>query len=380
MDALLLEAEKRTAFVRRISRPIPGPGEVLVKVDAIALNPVDSLYVFNPLATTRRTVGSDWAGTVEESHSDELQPGKRVAGFLQGACSVNDRPGAFAEYLVCPADLLWIVPESMSFEEASAVSLCALTAAQAIFYRLGFKAPFDWTSDTEVGSKGDVSSESFSFFIYGATTSVGMYAAQLVRRAADANRSNVKLIGAASKARFSMLLAEPYRYDALVDYRDADWPEQVKNHTGVAGVDFVYDCISEGQTVKLASSALRRGGGMAIVRSKEGGAFDESELLVEPIYGAVWESFGVEVHYQGLVVPVSCQARAFAVAFYKWLSEGHKLAANPLRLMPGGLGKIVSDGFSLLGSGSMGDRQQNRIEPWMKPISAEKLVYKVDNS
>lgn len=45
--------------------------------------------------------------------------------------------------------------------------------------------------------------------------------------------------------------------------------------------------------------------------------------------------------------------------------------------MPGGLGKIVPDGFTLLGSGSMQDREHTRTEPWMKTLSAEKMVYSI---
>ncbi|KAF2197096.1 hypothetical protein GQ43DRAFT_357988, partial [Delitschia confertaspora ATCC 74209] len=53
----------------------------------------------------------------------------RVGGFLQGTCSANERPGAFAEYLVAEYDLVWIIPDNVSFEETSGVSLVALTDA-----------------------------------------------------------------------------------------------------------------------------------------------------------------------------------------------------------------------------------------------------------
>ncbi|WYZ45996.1 hypothetical protein EsH8_IX_000221 [Colletotrichum jinshuiense] len=382
MRALLLNAEDKTATVQTIPRPVPNDGEVLIRVEAVALNPVDSLYVLNPLGKTGRTVGSDFAGTVVESNATTHQSGQRVAGFLQGACSVNNRPGAFAEYLVCPADLIWRIPDSMTLEEAATVSLCALTAAQGIFYRLGLRPPFNWRSTKSekpsTEPHRDEAVAPYSFLVYGASTSVGMYVAQLVRRSAEACGAVVKLIGVASKARFPFLQADPYAYDALVDYRDSDWPDQVRALTGAAtGVDFVYDCISEGSTVKLASSTLRKDGKMAIVRSKEGGAFDSEGLKIEPIYGAVWEAFGVEIHYQNLIVPASPQAREFASAFNTWLSGSPKLTPNPVRLMPGGMERIVPDGFALLGSGSMQDRAQHREEPWMKPVSAEKLVYNI---
>lgn len=63
--ALVLNAENRTAIVKD-DVPIPEPreGEVLVQVRAVALNPVDALYVHHPLGETGRIVGSDFAGVI----------------------------------------------------------------------------------------------------------------------------------------------------------------------------------------------------------------------------------------------------------------------------------------------------------------------------
>ena len=362
MKALTLDAENRTAHVRDIPLPTPGKNEVLIQVIAVALNPVDALYVVNPLGTTGRTVGSDFSGIVVESSDPSLQPGDRVAGFLQGACSANPRPGAFAEYLVCPVDLVWRVPDSFTLEEAAAVSLCALTAAQAVFYRMGLQAPFQWdgtgasNNDIDSGTHERADTRPLSFFIYGASTSVGLYAAQLVRRSAESSRRTVQLIGAARNARFPMLRNAPYAYDSLVDYRDEDWPDRVRELTG-GGVDYAFDCISEGLTVQLVSSTLHSSGSrMAIVRSREGGAWAAKTLPIDPIYGAVWEGLGAEIQYQNLVVPASLAARLFAAAFYRWISQNGKIQANPVRPMPGGLDRIVPDGFVLLGAGTMEDR------------------------
>jgi NADPH:quinone reductase-like Zn-dependent oxidoreductase len=400
MKALLLNAESKTASVSLIT-PIPvpqHPTDLLIRVEAIALNPVDALYTFNPIASSGRIIGSDFAGIVVQigppspdtnnTHHSEggegagghgIIVGDRVAGFVQGANSGNDRPGAGAEYVVCPAELVWKVPEGMELEQAAAVSLCGLTAAQGLFYRLGLRAPFEWEGENQQEGGNGEEEEPLRFFIYGASTSVGMYAAQLVRRSCEVSGRKLMLIGAASKARWGMLKAVPYGYDELVDYREADWPEQVRRLAGGDGVDFAYDAISEGETVGRVASTLREGGKIAIVRSRAGRAWAASEegLSVEPIYGAVWEGLGHEIQYQGFVVPASPKARRFAAAFYKWLSQGGKLEPNPIRLMPGGLDRVVEDGFSLLGTGTMEDRGRDRSEEWMRPISAEKLVYRV---
>jgi NADPH:quinone reductase-like Zn-dependent oxidoreductase len=384
MKALILNREQKIAAVQEIAKPTPAPSELLIKVQAVALNPIDSLYVSNPLGATGRTVGSDFSGTIVSQGSSvpassNLLPGVVVAGFLQGACSVNDRPGAFADYVVCPWDLVWKVPKSLGVKDAAAVSLGALTAAQSVFYRLGLKAPFDFPgAEAKAGSERETANGPVYVFIYGASTSVGMYAAQLVRRSAEVSGRKVVLLGAAGKRRIEMLKAEPYAYDELVDYQDKDWCDQIRQLSGGDGVSYALDCISEGATVSMTSQTVRKSGGrMAILRSRQGGAWKSDALPVEPIYGAVWEGLGVEIQYQGFVVKASAEAREFAVAFYKWLSAGGKLQPNPTRSMPGGLEKIVEDGFALLGPGSMEHRTKDRVDSWMKPISGEKLVYEI---
>ncbi|MCJ1232870.1 hypothetical protein MMC14_000824 [Varicellaria rhodocarpa] len=148
MDALILDAPAGTAHVQRVPIPEPANDDLLVRVYAIALNPVDALYTAKPLGKSGRIVGSDFAGVVEKRGpapvaSGSIEIGHRVAGFLQGACSVNDRPGAFTEFLTVPSDLVWRVPDEMAFEEAATIFLCSLTAAQCLFYRFGLGAPFD---------------------------------------------------------------------------------------------------------------------------------------------------------------------------------------------------------------------------------------------
>lgn len=422
MKALTLDAENKTATVQDAPIPSPGPNELLIAVKAVALNPVDALYTSQPLGSTGRVVGSDFAGLVvargptpaspPPTPSDEAQApkfpsggsrlrrsstalsrtinrGDRVAGFVQGACSANERPGAFAEYVVCPADLVWRVPGNVPYEEAAAVSLCGLTAAQGLFFRLGLEAPFRWEDDSDegvlkrvrsegsdVGAGGQQQRRPLSFFISGASTSVGLYVAQLVRRSAEHTGRRIRLIGAANPRNWYVLKEEPYAYDHLVDYRDRNWPEQVRRASS-GGVHFAYDAISEGSTVREVSSTLREGGKLAVVRSKEAGAWDAEGVTAEPIYGAVWEGLGEDVEYHNLVVRTSPAKRSFATAFYKWLSDGGLLQPNPVRVMPGGLDKVVPDGFTVLGTG-VTSRGHGRTEQHMRPISGEKLVYKIE--
>jgi NADPH:quinone reductase-like Zn-dependent oxidoreductase len=388
MKALILDAEARTANIGDVATPQPAANELLVQVEAISLNPIDPLYVAHPLGSTGRTIGSDFAGRVVKTGSQvtDHKEGDRVAGFLQGACSVNERPGAFAEYLTVPSDLVWRIPDAFPVEEAAGVSLVALTAAQGIWYRLGLKAPFAYDHEAVLNEHPEWRKnagnelETINMFVYGASTSVGLYAAQMARLAAKASGKKIKLFGAASKARWDFLKAAPYAYDHLVDYRDENWPEQIRKLSGDVGMHYAYDGISEGESVpRVVSTLANSKSRMAIVRSRAGGAWKADNLPVEPIYGAVWEGLGEEIQYQGFTVAKSPAARSFAVAFYKWLdgAMGSELVPVPVRLMPGGLEKVVDDGFRVLGAGKMEDREISRQEEWMRPVSAEKLVYRV---
>jgi NADPH:quinone reductase-like Zn-dependent oxidoreductase len=91
MKALVLTPSTKSTEVRDIPTPAPGPGEVLIRVHAVALNPVDALYVEDPIAQQEyRVVGTDFAGVVvgANAHLDtedgRARNGTRVAGFLQG--------------------------------------------------------------------------------------------------------------------------------------------------------------------------------------------------------------------------------------------------------------------------------------------------------
>lgn len=393
MQALVLDAENRTVSLKDIAKPLPGPGEILVHVEAIALNPIDPLYVEHPLASSGRTVGSDFAGTVASFGAGvpaaaNLKLGDRVAGFLQGACSVNDRPGAFAEYAVIPWDLVWKVPENMNLDQAAGVSLVSLTAAQGMWFRLGLQAPFEFEEKKileehpewiSMRKEPGPTTDPINFFIYGASTSVGLYAAQMIRISARKSGRAIRLFGAASKSRWDLLKSEPYSYDVLVDYRDDDWSDQIRELSDGKGVQYAYDCISEATSVARVSSTLAADGKVAIVRSRQGGAWKADDLQTEPVYGAVWEGLGEAVEYQGFTVKRSPAARAFAVEYYKWLgvAAGSGLIPVPIRSMPGGLSRVAEDGFKLLGTGSMTERRVERSEEWMKPVSAEKLVYRL---
>lgn len=278
--------------------------------------------------------------------------------------------------------------------------MCCLTAAQGIFARLGLPSPFP-SPYSAMPIKGETNNP-INVFIYASSTSLGMYAAQLVRLSPLPAGRKLRLIGAASKSKHGLLRQAPYSYDALVDYRDADWTEQVRALTGGRGVDYALDCISEGETVTGTDSVLAEHARSAVFRGPPGGRYNPAELRVKPIYGAVWEGLGVEIGYNGSwpnstdqhgvmtdmgepignIIKADPVAHDFATKFYDFLSSSAEtdrpvIQPNPLRKMPGGLARIVPDGLALLGGRGGGDAAEKREEDYMRPISGEKLVYTI---
>ncbi|KAF5004135.1 hypothetical protein FDECE_9349 [Fusarium decemcellulare] len=391
MRALVLNTIDKSTTVQDVPDPKPGPKEILVRVQAVALNHVDHLNAVKPMATQeKRVLGSDFSGEVVQVGKElaslddpRAQVGARVSGFLQGANSVNDRTGAFAEYLAIDYDLTWNIPSNISFEEAAGVSLAGVTAAQGVFERLQLPSPF---SETEGFSKLNIrEDEPINVFIYGASSSVGLYAAQLIRLSEKTSGRKIRLIGAASPSKHSLLYNAPYSYDILVDYRDPQWPEAVRKAAGGEGVQYAIDDITMGSTVEKTDSVIRPGGKFAIFRAPAVGNFDMAKLKTKPIFGAVWEALGVDVGYHGgLVIPANAKTRAFAAAFYQYLGSGAqsgeiRLHPAPIRVMPGGLERIPSDGFALLSGGFKPERQDKKdTEDHLRPISGEKIVYDVD--
>ena len=118
--------------VRDWPRPAPGPGEVLVRVRAAAMNPLDCKLREGKFRLVFRVkppfvLGFDLAGEVEAVGPGvtRLRPGDAVFGSMS-------RPGAHAEHAVAGEELLLPKPTRLSFEEAAAVPAAALSALQAL--------------------------------------------------------------------------------------------------------------------------------------------------------------------------------------------------------------------------------------------------------
>jgi NADPH:quinone reductase-like Zn-dependent oxidoreductase len=123
--------------IRDVERPRPGPGQLLLRVRAAGVNPIDwkirrgTLRLLLP-ARFPLILGYDAAGEVEEVGPEvhRFAPGDAVAAFLD-----SRHGGAYAEYALAGQAATAAKPEGLSFEEAAALPLAGLTAYQGLFDR-----------------------------------------------------------------------------------------------------------------------------------------------------------------------------------------------------------------------------------------------------
>lgn len=217
--------------------PEPGPGEVLVRVHAAGVNPVDwktrsgggqakKIGEQFPLV-----LGWDISGTVEEVGPDvtTLTGGDDVFGLVR-----FPQPGAtFAQYVAAPTQELAAKPQALSHVEAGAVPLAALTAWQALF-EAGELAPGQ------------------SVLVHAAAGGVGHLAVQLARAQGS------QVVGTASGRNSDFLRSLGAR---PVDYT------QERFEDAVSGLDLVLDALG-GEVMERSLLALRRGGTLVSIRGE----------------------------------------------------------------------------------------------------------------
>lgn len=109
-----------------VDEPVPGPGEVLVKVAAYSVNRGETFQLENPSPRPGFVPGKDVAGLVVQAAADGRGPavGRRVVG--------HPPHGGWAEYAAIPVDQLAEIPSDMCVTEAAALPLAGLTALRLL--------------------------------------------------------------------------------------------------------------------------------------------------------------------------------------------------------------------------------------------------------
>jgi NADPH:quinone reductase-like Zn-dependent oxidoreductase len=210
-----------------IPRPIINEGEVLIQAKAIDINPIDiktragkgaagKLKDFDPII-----LGWDVAGIVVESKSALLNIGDKVF-------AMENFPGhgkAYAEYVAAPASQLAIIPKNISFEDAAAATLAALTAWQNLVNYTTIKA-------------GD------RVLIHAAAGGVGHFAVQM------AKHFGAYVIGTSSAANKDFVVN--LGADKHIDYKSQRFEDMLSD------IDFVLDAIG-GDNIDRSLKVMKHG-------------------------------------------------------------------------------------------------------------------------
>src|ERR1700744_365489 len=138
MRAVVLDQFGGPFALRDLPVPEPGPGEVLVRVVASGVNPLDTKIRAGAAAHAQVSVpailGLDLAGVVTETGPGQsrFRAGDEVYGLAGG---VGEGPGSLAEYAAVDADLLAVKPARLSFRQAAALPLSAIPAWEGLVDR-----------------------------------------------------------------------------------------------------------------------------------------------------------------------------------------------------------------------------------------------------
>ncbi|MGU7774914.1 zinc-binding alcohol dehydrogenase family protein [Burkholderia sp. MR1-5-21] len=225
-----------------LPQPVPGPRDLLVKIEAISVNPVDTkVRAPKPqVEAAPRILGWDAAGTVVAVGPDVtlFRPGDEV--FYAGSIT---RPGANSEYHAVDERIVALKPRTLDFSAAAALPLTALTAWEALFDRL------------RVSPQGANAGK--SVLIVGGAGGVGSIAIQLAK-----TLGQLHVIATASRpesARWVRTLGA----DQVVDHF-GDLPAQLRD-AGHAQVDYVLLFNDTDRHFPAAADVIRPQGGICTI-------------------------------------------------------------------------------------------------------------------
>lgn len=226
-----------------LPRPEPGPGQVLLRIVASSVNPIDTKIRSGavPLIESFPAVlHVDGAGEVVALGQgvENFAVGDQVFGMVGG---VKGLPGALAEYVAVDARLLARKPASLSFAEAAALPVVALTAWEALHYR----AP------QPPGAR---------VLVHAGTGGVGHIAVQLAKWA------GLRVSATVSSPEKAALVRQ-LGADEVVNYREETTADYVARLTGGRGFDLVIDTVG-GDNLANSFAAARAGGQVVCIAAR----------------------------------------------------------------------------------------------------------------
>lgn len=256
MNAIVVDSSKDSPRLiwQKHPRPTPGPGEVLIRVHATAVNRADLLqargrYPVPPGASP--IMGLEAAGEVAQlgEDVDGVKLGDRVCALLTG--------GGYAEYVTSPASLLLPLPESMTMEEAAAIP--------EVFY----------TAFLNLYLEGELKDDERAL-VHAAASGVGTAALQLCRLSGN------PVIGTASASKLTTL--RELGAERAIDRHSEDFAEVINEITEGHGVDVILDPVGA-DYLDANIQSLASGGRLILIGLLSGAAAELSlaRLLMKRI-------------------------------------------------------------------------------------------------
>lgn len=215
--------------------PVPGSGEVRVRVNAVAVNPIDT-YIRAGIVSMPIPLpfipGCDLAGTVDQVGPGvtRIKVGDRVWGSNQGLLG---RQGTFAEFACVKEDFLYQTPLGVSDMDAVAAALTGITAHLGLFRCATLQA-------------GE------TVLVQGGTGGVGSMVVQMTKAA---GARAITTVGSPDKA----ALAKSLGADLVLNYKSDDIPAAVKSFTGGQGVNVWFETQREQDLIRIVDLTAKRG-------------------------------------------------------------------------------------------------------------------------
>lgn len=251
MKALLVEEENGNPIMvlGESQMPVPSDDEILVKIEATALNRADLLQKtgkYPPPEGASEILGLEMAGRVVKTGSlvKKFAEGDRVFGLLPG--------GGYAEYCAIPESLTMPIPENFSYEEAAAIPEVFLTAYQALAW-LG-----------QLSDKQNV-------LIHAGASGVGSAAIQLAKQLKQSKVMTTS--GTKRKQKICASLGA----EINVNYKEQNFADRIEAEAGKDSVHLIVDFIGKpywNQNIRLLAMD-----GRLVYLAMMGGAFIEKMSL-----------------------------------------------------------------------------------------------------
>jgi NADPH2:quinone reductase len=253
-----------------VDTPTPGPGEVLVRAEAVTLNFNDIDGIYGRYATVPVPApyvpGMEALGTVDAvgEGADESLVGTRVVAIPSGAF------GGYAEYSVAPATMTFPMPTTIPLPEAAAILMPFHLAAMSLYTRARVQA-------------GE------AVLIHAAAGGVGSAAVQLAKAV---GARVIALASSAEKARFCAQLGA----DVAVDTGATDFVAATLEATGGRGVDVAFDTIG-GEITTRTFRCMAFGGRHVLAGFASGIEAEDEGMVPRPILFGNFSLVGVCLAY-----------------------------------------------------------------------------------